>query len=275
MRHLTGVGFVLVLMTVAIAGCASRAATGAAGSAGTRDPAVAARPSPSVFATIIEGRAGMSPGVGIPNPGTGTGNPQLIQALLSQSPSGPDRAFLLPPAVIAMPVRDRHSLFIPLRQSADPVVGPPQCEGLTAGLWLEVVTRFNVRGVQLAVITQTLGHPAFSEAIITGPSRVLASLADPALPPGCRMITSQTKYSGGVRPLPATRVGLRSWAFEITGTGTVPVWEWAEVVRGPGFVLEVQIPKQAPSPEADPGKSLGELTDAAYRRAVTALSGRA
>ena len=215
----------------------------------------------------------MSPGADIPNPGTGTGDPQLIQALLPQSRSVPYRAFLLLPAVIAMPVRDRQSLFIPLRQPVDPVAGPPECERLTAGLWLEVVTRFDVPGVQLAVTTQTMGHPAFSEAIITGPSRVLDSLADPALPPDCRTITGQTGYSGGVRPLPATRVGLRAWAFEVTGMGTVPVWEWAEVVRGPGFVLEVQIPRQAPSPEADQGKSLGALTDAAYRQATAVLSG--
>lgn len=265
MRHLTGVALVLVSMTVAIAGCASR----------TRDPAAAARPSPSVFATVIMGQAGTVPGAGIPNPGTGAGDPRLIQALLPQSRSVSYRAFPLPPAVVAMPVRTRQSLFIPLRQSADAVVGPPECQRLTAGLWTEVVTRFNVAGVQLAITTQPASDPAFSETIITAPPQVLDSLADPALPPSCRTITSQTEYSGGVRSLPVTRVGQQSWAFEVTGTGKVPVWEWAEVVRGPGWVLEVQIPRQTPSAETGQEKSLAALAGAAYRRAVSVLSGGA
>lgn len=271
MRQATGAVLVLLSMTVAIAGCASHTPR----AAGSRDPAAAAQPSPSMFATIITGRAGTAPGTDIPNPGTGAGDPRLVQALMPQSASGSYRALSLPPAVIAMPVRDRGSFFIPLRQSGAPVTGPPECQRLTAGLWFDVVTRFNVPGVQLAVTTQTSGSPAFSEAIATGPSRVLDSLADPGLPPGCRTITSQTEYRGGVRPLPATRVGVRSWAFEVTGTGGVPIWEWAEVVRGPGFVLELQIPRQSPTPAVDPGISLGALTGAAYRHAAAVLSGGA
>jgi hypothetical protein len=111
----------------------------------------------------------------------------------------------------------------------------------------------------------------FSEAIITGPPPVLNSLADPALPASCRKIDGRAGYAGGVRALAEPRVGLGSRAYQITGTGRVPVWQWAEVARGPGFVLEVRIPVQAPSP-GDPGRSLGGIVAAAYHRAAATLS---
>ncbi len=117
-----------------------------------------------------------------------------------------------------------------------------------------------------------LGWPVFSEAITTGPAAVLVSLADPALPAGCRTITSQTAYPGGIRALAAARLGLGSWAFEVTGTGKFPVWTWAEVVWGPGFLLEVRIPVQSGLPGSDAGAWLGSITAAACQRAVTTLA---
>ncbi len=107
-------------------------------------------PSPSEFASAaVIPVGGPNPQAAIPNPGTGTGKQLLVRALLPQSASGHLRAFLLPPAVVALPDRDRRSLFIPLRQAASGVAGPPECTGWTAGLWLEVVTSFNEPGVQL------------------------------------------------------------------------------------------------------------------------------
>ena len=215
----------------------------------------------------------MNPEAAIPNPGTGAGDPRLMQALLPQSAAA--RLALLPAAVVAMPDRDRESLFIPLRQTADPVVGPPECAEWTAGLWSEVVTRFNVPGVQLAVDQEPKpAHaewPAYAEGIITGPAQVLDSLADPALPAACRAITSPPGYPGGVRPLAPAGLGQGSRAFEVTGTGKIQVWLAAEVVRGPGFVLEVRIPAQVSPPGNDPAAWLGDITAAAYQRAEMTL----
>jgi hypothetical protein len=221
-----------------------------------------------------------NPQAAIPNPGTGTGDPLLVAALLPPpSAAGRLHSLLLPAAVVALPDRDRRSLFIPLRQYSAAVTGPPECAGWTAGLWLEVVTSFNQAGVQLAVTQQSVpgpsGWPMFSEAIITGPPAVLGSLADPAVPIGCRTITSQTAYPGGVRTLVVARAGLGSRAFEITGTGKFPVWTWAEVVRGPGFVLEVRIPVQSGAPGSDPGASLASIAAAAYQRAIMTLGASA
>jgi hypothetical protein len=285
MRRTAAIALVpLAAMTVAIAGCA-----------GQRSPASApggapeARPSQSFFVSssvyAVPGNGGTSTGASaapvnpeaaIPNPGTGPGDPRLTRALLPQSAAARYRMVLLPPAVVAMPDRDRGSLFIPLRQAADPVPGPPECAEWTAGLWSKVVTSFNVPGVQLAVDQQTVpAHadwPAYSEAIITGPAQVLDSLADPALPAACRSIAGQQgAYSGGVRPLAAGRLSLGSRAFEVTGTGKVQVWVAAEVVRGPGFVLEVRIPFQAFSPGSDPATWLGNVTAAACQLATARL----
>jgi len=269
---------VLMMVLAAIAGCATPRSPGAdsakAGSASR------ARPSPSEFASawVIPVR-GPNPQAAIPNPGTGAADPRLVAALLPQSASGHLRALLLPPAVVALPDRDRRSLFLPLRQYSAAVTGPPQCAGWTAGLWLEVVTGFNETGVQLAVTQQSVpapsGRPMFSEAIITGPPAVLASLADPPVPARCRTITSQTAYPGGIRALPAARAGLGSRAFEITGTGEFPVWTWAEVVRGPGFLLEVRIPVQSGSAGSNPGASLASIAAAAYKRAIITLGASA
>jgi hypothetical protein len=282
MRRIVAIALVpLAAMAVAIAGCASPRS----GSPASVVSSAGARPSESAFATVYgvsgdggtsAGAASVNPEAAIPDPGTGAGDPRLEQALLPQSAAAGYRLALLPPAVVAMPDRDRGSLFIPLRQTADPVVGPADCAEWTAGLWSTVVTSFNVPGVQLAVDQQTgpaqAGWPAFSEAIITGPAPVLDSLAGPSLPAGCRAISGQPgTYSGGVRPLTAARLSLSSRAFEVTGTGKVRVWLAAEVVRGPRFVLEVRIPFQVLPRGSDPATSLETITAAACQRALAML----
>lgn len=271
-RMATAIVFCITAITVA--GCASRApadpvAAAPAVSAGSRATAV-----PSAFSTAFAMRPGDSnPEASIPNPGTGEGDLALVKALLPQT-AGRAAAFLLPPAVVALPDKDLRSLFLGLRQFSSPVAGPRDCLGWTIGLWGVAVTSFNVPGVQLAVTEQSVpaanGFPEFSEAIITGPPRVLAALADPPLPAACRAITSQTSYPGGVRPLNLARHGLRSRAYEITGTGKVPVWQWAEVVSGPGFVLEIRISNQSENPA--PEVQLPPIAVDAYRRATAFLA---
>jgi hypothetical protein len=209
----------------------------------------------------------------IPNPSAVAGDPRLLQALLPQTPGGRLSAISLPPAVVAMPIPDRGAEFIALRQGVDPVTGPPECAGWTSGLWAAVMASFNRAGVQLAVVSQlapVAGWPAFAEAIVSGPVPVLDSLAGQVLPASCRTITGYPGYSGGVTQLPAASVGLGSRAYEVTGTGTTPVWEWAEVIRGRSFVLEMRMEATA-TPIADPAGTLGDISNAAYQRAVSVL----
>jgi len=277
MTRVMAMAISVVPILIAVAGCATRAPGGPAGT-GAASPvgSASADAAPSRYATVVGVPAGgRNPQAAIPDPGTGTGNPRLVQALLPQSSFRREAAFLLPPAVVALPDRDRGSLFIGLRQYSSPVTGPLACNGWTGGLWSVAVTSFNLPGVQLAVTEQavptTSGLPMFSEAIITGSPSVLDAMGDPPLPAKCRTITSQP-YSGGVKPI-VTRLGPgspRTRAFEITGTGKVPVWQWAEVVQGPGFLLEIRIPNQAAN--ADPGAALAKITTTAYRRAAAFLA---
>lgn len=274
---------------IAVAGCATRAPASSAGSligggAASQTDASAtavasALPSRSAGAFVIQA-GGHNPEAAIPNPGTGAGDPLLVEALLPQSSSGRAAAFLLSPSVVAMPDRDRRSLFIGLRQYSSPVVGPPACEGWTAGLWTVVVGSFNRPGVQLGITEQSMptpaGLPMFSEAIISGPPSVLDALADPPLPAACRDITTPPD-PGGVKPTAVAapdaltvRGAISARAFEITGTGTFPVWQWAEVVRGRGFLLEIRIPNQSANP--DPGTALATIAANAYRRAARVLA---
>ena len=114
------------------------------------------------------------------------------------------------------------------------------------------------------------GLPSFSEAIIRPPSALNAM--DSPLPSDCHTIASQP-YSGGVRPIGASAPGpgsRRVQAFEVTGTGKVPLWQWAEVVRGPDFLLEIRIPDQ--SADADPGAALATITASSYSQAAAVLS---
>ena len=283
-RALTLLLAVLSVLT-GLAGCATRAPGGGAGSpavgatsAPAREPAApVAGVTPSASATAFMMPAGgPNPEAAIPNPGTGEGDPLLVRALLPQVSSGREAALLLPPAVVALPDRDPRSLFIALRQYASPVVGPQACDRWTAGLSALAVSAFNRPGVQLGVTEQSVptqaGLPMFSEAVITGPPAVLDALADPPLPAACRAITTP-HYPGGVKPatVPAPGPGtLSARAFEVTGTGKFPVWTWAEVIRGRGFLMEIRIPNQSANP--DPGTALTTIAASAYDRAAAVLA---
>jgi hypothetical protein len=228
--------------------------------------------------------SGQNPMTAIPNPGTGAGNPLLVRALLPHSSSGLGAAFLVPAGVVALPDRDRRSLFIGLRQFSSPVIGPQVCDGWTAGLWTVVTSSYNRAGVQLAIseegVPTQAGLPLFSEALISGPASVISALANPPLPAACRDITTPS-YSGGVKPVAAAAPdpgpGLRAVsarAFEVTGTGKFPVWQWVEVIQGRGFLLEIRIPDQSGVSKipADPGAALATIAANAYRRAAAILT---
>jgi hypothetical protein len=272
MTRLSSMLLAVVSVVIAVAGCGTRVQPGAPGTRATSSVAPAA--TPSVYESVsIVGMpvGGPNPEATIQNPGAGPGNPLLARALLRQSAPPRLAATQLAPGVVTMPDRDLGSMFIALRQYGTPVVGPKACDKWTAGLSAAVLANFNEAGVQLGVEHggQTPG-PGFAETIITGPPSVLDTLADSPLPAACRDINTP-HYSGGVKPITATVPSAASThAFEITGTGKVPVWMWAEVVRGQNFILEIRIPIQSESPA--PGVTLPGIAAAAYNHAAKILT---
>ena len=210
-----------------------------------------------------------------PNPGTGTGDPLLVRALLPQSSSGREAVFLLPPAVVALPDRDRSSLFIGLRQYSSPVIGPQVCASWTAGLWMLAVTSFNrprrAAGGHRAERADARGpavvlggdhrRPAFgAQRHGLAAALGLSHHRQPALLGRCQADRRQRARSGS----------RRVQAFEVTGTGKVPLWQWAEVVPGAGLPPGDPDPDQ--SADADPGAALATITASAYSRAAAVLS---
>ena len=271
MTRMLAMLLVVVVVSCGVAGCAVRRPSVPAEGA---PASPAGQSTPSVFDSVMEmPKGGPNPEATIPNPGAGAGNPLLARALLPQSARGGEMAILLPPAVVVLPARDLHSLFIGLRQYASPVAGPRACGEWTAGLSNAVLSDFNLPGVQLGIEKSTQppdGQPMFSETIVTAPPAVLDALADPPLPSACRDITTPP-YPGGVRPGAVTApdaVGAR--IFEITGTGKFPVWQWAEVIQGKGFLLEIRIPNQSGDPE--PGTALPAIAANAYHHASAILT---
>jgi hypothetical protein len=243
----TAVRGVLLSLCLLTAGC-----SGGGGSA-----------APTVRVTALRPR-GLT---GSRNPGTGTPDPRVARALLTRFEDARDD---LPGAVVAPPVADRGSLFIGLRQVSSPL-DAPGCDRWTAGFWRALLDTFNVRGVQLGVTRLQAplrgGRPlTFSEAIITGPA---VALGDPRVPAACAHLRG-VGGSGAVEALAVPPLGDRSWAYRVTGTGTIPVWQWVEVVRTPAYLLEVRIPKQLPAPP-DPAALLPRITRAAWAKAERAL----
>lgn len=274
MTRMLAMLLVVVVVCCGVAGCAARPLGAPAGGAPASPVSPAGEPTPSTFSSVmVMPVGGPNPNAAIPNPGTGAGDPLLARALLPQSAPGRAAALLLPPAVVALPDRDRHSLFIGLRQYGSPVVGPRACDEWTAGLSYAVLSGFNLPGVQLGVERSTQppdGRPTFSETIVTAPQAVLGALADPPLPAACRDITTPP-YPGGVKPGTVTApVAAGERIFEITGTGEFPVWQWAEVIQGKGFLLEIRIPNQ--SGDNDPGTALPAIAANAYHRAAAILT---
>lgn len=271
MTRMLAMLLVVVVVSCGVAGCAVRRPSVPAEGA---PASPAGQSTPSVFDSVMEmPKGGPNPEATIPNPGAGAGNPLLARALLPQSAPGGEMAILLPPAVVVLPARDLHSLFIGLRQYASPVAGPRACGEWTAGLSNAVLSDFNLPGVQLGIEKSTQppdGQPMFSETIVTAPPAVLGALADPPLPAACRNITTPP-YPGGVRPGAVTAPGaVGARIFEITGTGKFPVWQWAEVIQGKGFLLEIRIPNQSGDPE--PGTALPAIAANAYHHAAAILT---
>lgn len=264
--------FLVVAVCLALCGCGARQV--AHGS-----PPVA--PSPIARASILRPGEAAS----IPNPGTGRADPRVARALLTRFQSAHEQADM-PGGVVALPVPDRRSMFIPLRQVSSPLDGGADCDRWTGGMWLAALTSFNVPGVQLGVTklnaidlhavaraTPRAGRMqdplTFSEAVITGPA---TALGDPRLPVACKRLRGLGDDAGAIEPLAVPRTGSRSWAFRITGTGTIPVWQWVEVVQAPGFLIEIRIPNQKPAPKTDPAGLLPRIAQAAYAKAQSALA---
>jgi hypothetical protein len=270
-KSMAGVMMVVVSLAVIAVGCGA----GRTGTQHTEARSTAAR-SPSVHATI------MRPGeaAAIPNPGTGKDDPHVAAALLTRFQSAHESREL-PGAVVAMPVTDRTSMFIALRQVSSPLHGGRDCEKWTAGLWRAILDDFNVEGVQIGVtalnassresalrMTRPANPLMFTEAVITGPA---VAVGDPHLPASCEHLPGLGNDSGAIQPLSVPRVGNRSWAYRITGTGKIPIWQWVEVVQTRRYLLEIRIPNQAPAPRTDPARLLPLIAQAAYAKAETAL----
>ncbi|MEU8143784.1 hypothetical protein [Nonomuraea sp. NPDC048901] len=218
-----------------------------------------------------------------PNPGSGAGDPRLVAALLTRFRDVREWSYV-PGAVVALPVADLESTFIPLRQISTPFVGPEECDKWTAGMWFEVLRRYNTAGAQMAVTaitesvpnsgTQHLRRPegaGFHEAIITGSPDMLNRLGDPSLPARCRHLSDADVGSGDIQPIDVPRLGERAWAYRITGSGKVPIWHWVEVIQTSRYLLEIRIPNQEPRPRANPAKLLPQIAQEAYEKAEAAL----
>jgi hypothetical protein len=209
----------------------------------------------------------------LPNPGAGRADPRVAAALLTRFQDSVV-ARDLPGAVVAMPVVDRASLFIGIRQVSSPLDGGRTCANWTAGLWRGVLDA-NTRGVQLGVtelnaVSATSRHPAhpltFSEALITG-----APPAEPDVPRQCAHLPGLGHETGDIQPLSVPPAGNRSWAYRVTGSGQIPVWQWVEVVRTRRYLLEIRIPNQAPAPTTPPEELLPQIVQAACAKADAAL----
>lgn len=212
----------------------------------------------------------------VPNPGTGGANPRLLSALLTEFGAARE-SDATPGAVLGLPapVLD-GSMFIGLRMMSSPLYGPPPCEKWTSGMWHLALRDFDQRGVWIAATALESSRPAdplvFGEAVITGPGAMLEHLADTSGVESCRRLKGTGVGTGAVKPFPVPPLGVRSFAFRITGSGKIPVWQWVEVVRTPRYVLEIRIPNQFPEPRTDPAVLLPRIAEAAYARAEAALA---
>ncbi|MEV5740059.1 hypothetical protein AB0L30_08365 [Microbispora rosea] len=213
----------------------------------------------------------------VPNPGTGGANPRLLSALLTDF--GPaHESDAAPGAVVGLPAPvDAASLFIGLRVMSSPLHGPSPCGKWTSGTWTTALRDFDERGVWIAA-TQLMNPPdtrdplVFGESVITGPAEMLDHLADTSGVESCRKLKGGRAGTGAVEPFAVPPLGTKSFAFRITGSRKVPVWQWVEVVRTPRYVLEVRIPNQWPRPRTDPAVLLPRIAEAAYARAEAALT---
>ncbi|KAA9376368.1 hypothetical protein F5972_23370 [Microbispora cellulosiformans] len=213
----------------------------------------------------------------VPDPGAGAANPRLLSALLTDF--GPaHESDTTPGAVVGLPAPvDDASLFIGLRMLGSPLHGPSLCGKWTSGTWSAVLRDFDQRGVWIAATQLTTPPDAgnslvFGETITTGPAEMLDHLADTTGVESCRKLEGTGAGTGAVEPFPVPRLGTRSFAFRITGSRKVPVWQWAEVVRTPRYVLEIRISRQWPKPRVDPAVLLPKIAEAAYARAEAALA---
>ncbi|GLX05907.1 hypothetical protein [Microbispora sp. NBRC 16548] len=232
-------------------------------------------PIPSVSQTFLSWVVKKGEAIPVPNPGTGGANPRLLSALLTDFGSAHE-SDAAPGAVVGLPAPvDDASLFIGLRMMGSPLEGPSSCEKWTSGTWNTVLRDFDQRGVRIAATqleSRRRTDPlVFGESVVTGPAAMLEHLADTSGVKSCRKLTGGRAGTGAVEPFPVPPLGTRSFAFRITGSRKVAVWQWVEVVQTPRYVLEVRIPNQFPEPRTDPAVLLPRIAAAAYARAEAAL----
>ncbi|MEU8058798.1 hypothetical protein [Microbispora bryophytorum] len=213
----------------------------------------------------------------LPNPGSGPGDPRLRQALLVDY-QGVYESITKPSAVVALPaVEGRAVQFISPPKAVELFHASHVCRRWNEGSWRVVLRDFNQRGVQIAATRlrttadEAWEQPAeFSETIVTGPAPMLSTLGDPAAMASCRKFSSAFGRSMSVRPFAVPPLGTRSWAFLVLEGKSV--WQWAEVVQTPRYLLEIRIPNQFPKPRTDPAVLLPRIAAAAYDRAEAALN---
>ncbi len=267
------------------------------------------RPSPSRSQIFIATVMKKGQAWNVPNPGSGPGDPRLTSALLKEFPPARESQ-MLPAGVVALPVIDRASLFMPMRMISSSMVGPRACDKWTVGLGNTVVQDFNHKGVQIGLnLLETLETPkggvltrqpdaermfdslredaergrhklsrkaspedrlTFGETIITGPTEMLNSLVDTSEMPSCGHLTGDDDEKGAIEPFPVPSLGAQAFAFRVTGSRE-PVGQWVEVVRTPRYLIELRIPARSPAPRTDPAELLPQIAQAAYSRAEEAL----
>ncbi|WP_432928891.1 hypothetical protein ACQPZZ_03595 [Microbispora sp. CA-135349] len=233
-------------------------------------------PTPSVSQTFLSWVLRKGEPIPVRNPGTGGANPRLLSALLTEfgpayeSDATPGAALGLPAPVL------EGSQFVALRMMSSPLHAPSSCGKWTSGMWTVVLRDFDQRGVWIAATKLQSSRSAdplvFGESIVTGPAAMLEQLADTSGVESCRKLRGSGAGTGAVEPFPVPPLGVRSFAFRITGSGDVPVWQWVEVVQTSRYVLEIRIPNQFPEPRTDPAVLLPRIAEAAYARAEAALA---
>ncbi|MEV7801395.1 hypothetical protein AB0O28_00435 [Microbispora sp. NPDC088329] len=231
-------------------------------------------PTPSVSQTFLSWVLPKGEPIPVRNPGTGGANPRLLSALLTEFGSAYE-SDVTPGAVLGLPAPVLEgSRFVALRMMSSPFHAPSPCGKWTSGMWTVVLRDFDQRGVWIAATELQSSRSAdplvFGESIVTGPAAMLDHLADTSGVESCRKLRGAGVGTGAVEPFPVPPLGVRSFAFRITGSGDVPVWQWVEVVQTSRYVLEIRIPNQFPEPRTDPAVLLPRIAEAAYARAEAA-----
>ena len=268
-----------------LAGCATRAPGGGAGSpaaGGTSAPARATR-GLGGWRDAVGFRDGLRDAGGRPQPGGGDPQPRHGRGRSTARPCAPAAGRIGPrgsrPAAAGgrRPARSRPALAVhrpsAVREPSRRAASLRPMDGRAVGSGGE---RLQPAGRATRDHRAERADASGLADVFRGdhhrPALGARRAAGPPLPAACRAITTP-QYPGAVKPttVPAPGPGaLSARAFEVTGTGKFPVWTWAEVIRGRGFLMEIRIPNQ--SANSDPGAALTAIGANAYARAAAVLA---